>query len=340
MTKLSFIKTIRQVNSLEKVLPMIMVFITRETRDKVEIQWSKKSVVHNIFRMYEFIFWRKTGIRRESLTYLEGRKEVHVAFTFEAKCSLIESYLRNLLNKIPKLKLEKIYLPILIPNLGSFAVVKPYVLAIALDSANNGVATSTSPLTFSHTSTGTNLILTVAGAVFSATTSNLTVAPTYNSVSMTAVIGTSDWGAGGGCALRPWYQTNPSTGSNTISMPFTGTAPTGNAAAVSYSGARQSSQPDSTASNFSLSISLTTHANNSWAIGWCGDVDAITANLTSRYTALLSTNTVSYEDSNGPVTPAGAFTISYTGTSLTPALIAYSFAPFSPTSNLSILGAG
>lgn len=145
--------------------------------------------------------------------------------------------------------------------------------AIAFDAAsgaadNGGVVTS---LTFSHTVTGSDTFLVVTAG--SNTTSNPTVnSVTYNGVAMTEV----DERLNSTVRLSLSYLIAPTTGANNVVVTWSG-AGTGagqqlNAISASYTGAKQTGQPDSngfaTFTNATvLAISTTVVAENSWLSG-------------------------------------------------------------------------
>ncbi len=133
---------------------------------------------------------------------------------------------------------------------------------IAFDAASSSSG-SGSPFTWSHTCTGSNLVLVVA---LWAAAGDVVSAVTYNSIAMTQVAKTV------GAALGENYLyilVNPSTGANTISV--THTSSNIMAAAASYKNASASSQPDAQTSNNSgaattYAESLTSIADGTWHI--------------------------------------------------------------------------
>ena len=112
-------------------------------------------------------------------------------------------------------------------------------MAIALNVASAGTNTTTSPLTWSHTCTGSNLVLIVAVGCRAIGASIST--PTYNGVSMT-LLGSQRTMTASVVAL--YYLLNPAAGSNTISVAFGGTSANCNGGAVSWTGVKQTAQPD------------------------------------------------------------------------------------------------
>lgn len=187
-------------------------------------------------------------------------------------------------------------------------------MAIALDTTvNGGLSTSTS-LTWSHTCTGSNLILIVSinGPVSS--TDDVS-GITYNSVALTKIRSQqipSDR------LVSLWYLIAPATGAHNIVASFTGTYCAGISA--SYTGVRQSVQPDSsavgtTSSGSGLTISTITATDNTWLVGGFGDasggVVSAGANTVVRQSVTAEGN--SYGDSNSAQTPAGSHSLAVTG---------------------------
>ena len=189
-------------------------------------------------------------------------------------------------------------------------------MAIALDAVSNGTATTTSPLTWSHTCTGSDLILVVGVNIYSAGTPNCS-GVTYNGVSLTLIGSKRTYFSELG-QISLWYLLNPVTGANTVSVSFTGTVANCDAGAVSYTGVAQSGQPDAVAgattqTSANPSVTVTTVADNCWVVGLLGNTSGpSTANLTERYTPNASGFEGSYQDTNAPKTPAGGQAIGWT----------------------------
>ena len=143
-------------------------------------------------------------------------------------------------------------------------------MAVALDSSSKiGTAwQSGSPtsITFSHTCTGSNLIL-VVGA-YTATATEYVTGITYNGEALTKI---THLNPGGGDDTVMYYKIGPATGANNIVV----SQVLGNnfiwAAGESLTGAKQSAQPDSFATNSTfagtsagLTYTTTVVADNSW----------------------------------------------------------------------------
>lgn len=166
-------------------------------------------------------------------------------------------------------------------------------MAIAFDSSLNNASSS-----FSFTNTAGDFMALLVG-----TTSATHATATYNGValiwqSIQEMDVQSNW-------IQFLTLVAPATGSNTISITGAGVS----ASVATYSGTRNFTQPEvlaqASASASSISNSITTVTNNSWVImgvGANGQPSGYT-NATAR-----ASNTFPYlADSNGPVTPAGAF---------------------------------
>lgn len=132
-------------------------------------------------------------------------------------------------------------------------------MPIALDAITTGAADTAS---FSHTCTGSNRILFVATTTTGADITGVT----YNSVALTQ-IGTSK--SDGTRTIQLWYLIAPATGANTVAL--TGATSLYSGTAISYTGARQSEQPDAstgTAGGASVTRTetVTVVTANSWGL--------------------------------------------------------------------------
>ena len=138
---------------------------------------------------------------------------------------------------------------------------------------------------------------------------------TYNGVAMTLV-------AKAATANTRWmylhYVLGPASG--THNFVFTSSGGYVIPVATEYSGVRQSSQPDASASNnntsASITTSVTTVANNSWAALCQGDNNSSAAGTGSTLRAIgAAFGDVALYDNNGPVTPAGSVSMTVTSNS-------------------------
>lgn len=136
-------------------------------------------------------------------------------------------------------------------------------MAIAVDATSEGYANSTS-LTYSHTCTGSDRVLTVALWTFPS--GDTVTGITYNGTAMTK-LGTQSADAGGYTNL--WGIANPSTGANNIVISMSSSQVF--ATSASYTGCNTTTPfPDTEAggsgSGTSLSASISISVNNSWLI--------------------------------------------------------------------------
>lgn len=189
-------------------------------------------------------------------------------------------------------------------------------MAIALDTSTSAGGAAS----WSHSCTGSNLVLVVSCYAITDTVTSVT----YNGVSMTQINKTSFPGSGRQ-GVYLYYLINPATGSNTVLV----TGGTGLGAA-SYTGAKQSGQPDAFASNsFSASpgtCNVTVVGTGCWLVGALADPsgsESAGAGTTIRAT---DANGLAFADSNGTVgTGSQTLTINYGGGSA--GMISASIAP-------------
>lgn len=267
-------------------LPTLMATITQKPRHKVDIVWSDKSWVHNIFRVWEMIFWRREGIRAEMATSCDPKGNVTVnCYSFESICAFAETCIRR---KLPRFEFQRFYVPAFAGTGMMGAPKMQILLAIAADAAAFGSQLNGSSLTYSHTCTGTNLLLWVTSSTNAGDGANHVNSVTYNAVDMGAadITGTQFSGTSDIPNLR--HLIAPATGANNVVV-STGAGQDIYAVASSYSGCKQSGQPDATASaqaSVTATATINVVASNCWVIGGCSD--------SSQGTPKKSTGLVSY----------------------------------------------
>jgi len=261
---------------------MLMYLLSKLTGDryKPEITWSY-FWTHNIFRFYEMIFGRKVGIAVEmtSTAYQHNGKTyvTHKAWSFEAKVALFEQITREFLHsimtwKMPKLVLVPMYQPMFQMNnsLKLPAIIpSPYRFAIAFDAtaASTSPGSLTSPITWTHTCTGSNLILFLG----SGGDNGHVTAASYNSVGATSVGAETDSASNSEATLYRLFA--PATGANTASMTHGASL---YACATSYSGVSQSAldsnaQGHTTVDATSYAKATTVVAANCWLVASASD---------------------------------------------------------------------
>lgn len=208
-------------------------------------------------------------------------------------------------------------------------------MAIAEDATSSAAAFGTSTVTWSHTCTGSNGLL-VVGTWDDTGGVSLATGVTYNGVSMTSA------GAGiqvpGDRWVRLWWLVGPATGAHNIVASVSGGGTLVNGWATSYTGVKQTGQPDAAEVTNTLSTgtppvtlatSITTVANNSWTVIVSKSAGGGTLSAgTGSTLRVLATAGGALFDSNAAVTPAGShsMTVDCAGTNAL-ALLMISFSP-------------
>lgn len=209
-------------------------------------------------------------------------------------------------------------------------------MPMAFDASSSVNSGTTSPVTFSHTCTGSNRILFIG-----VDTNNNSVAGdqvtgvTYNGVAMTLVdkILVDSFGE-----EYLFVLFNPASGANTISIAFNNSSDTNvSAVATSYTGANQTGPVDASATGSAnpaseITTTLTTIADNCWTVKGVrmGATGTAGAGTTKR---VENDSFVGMYDSNAAITPAGSTSliVSRTGNSNLKSVMA-SFAPVAAAS--------
>lgn len=284
----------KKIHPIRKILPSILAFITGRERYLPRVEWVDNLWTHNIFRAFELVFWRAFGpngkgdtIRAEASASLQvenGRAYVRREFySVEALIAHGEGMVRqSLANAAAKLKggelpFEYIPRPVLAGltiaifgmeikmNGGSF-MAPLFAGAVAYDTSGEKDTGTGNPNTLSFTTSGSNRYLAVAAT--NQNSSNIGTA-TYAGNNLT-VIDNVYYSSIPGMKCYALHQVNPTVGANTLSIAWGG----GNGirfVVVSYTGAKQSGQPDSYAktqqsSAGSISTSTTVVLSNSWLV--------------------------------------------------------------------------
>lgn len=219
-------------------------------------------------------------------------------------------------------------------------------MAIAFDIASDGgLVNPGTSLTWSHTCTGSDLIL-FAGC-FGQTGSDVITGITYNGVAMTLVDKILEGGASGRYTYL-FYLLNPATGAHDVVISASGSTAISGLAA-SYTGVKQSGQPDASAKNSAAGLagntdyttSVTTIADNCWTVLFAKNnsgAPTASAGSTERED---NGNGIGIYDSNGVITPAGArsMLVKTAGVADWGSVMA-SFAPAVTTSVKDVIGSG
>lgn len=201
---------------------------------------------------------------------------------------------------------------------------------IAFDLATNMSVTNTSAThTFSHTCTGSNVILFVHA--FNQSNADTITSCTYNGVAMTLItkqVNSTDR------FLYMFYLINPATGANNVVITANTSANNIGGGASSYTGVKQLGQPDAstskTASGTTITTNLTTISDSCWVILFTttsAAVPAASTNSTLRTPNNVPVGGEKIFDSNGVVSPAGSFSMAITGSGGAIGVIMASFSP-------------
>ncbi len=177
-------------------------------------------------------------------------------------------------------------------------------MAIAFDAIGPGKnEAGFSSYTWSHTCSGTNRIVFVA---FFGDLSDIATGATYDGVAMTLVRKTntdSRW-------IYLYVLINPPTGAKNVVVSFSGNSLIGGNS-ISYTGVKQTGQPEVSAAPNATPATITTISDNSWTVLLNKSGTGATAGTGS----FLRDNSISgsgynFFDSNGPLTPAGSKSMS------------------------------
>lgn len=173
-------------------------------------------------------------------------------------------------------------------------------MAIAFDAVSSGADNPTTALTYSHTCTGSNLILITY--VWVEDGADIVTGITYNSVAMTRVDTIQH--SGGAKRSYMYYLLNPATGAHNVVV-STSAGDNVHSISASYTGAKQSGQPDSSnktaqASGATLTLSTTVVASNCWLVSGVGDSNGSAAS-TGTTERTSGAGVANIGDSNGVV---------------------------------------
>jgi hypothetical protein len=306
---------------MKYLLPTLLSYITGP-REIITPQWSKKSLVYNLFRVWELVFGRNIKwtygapdtIHPEAIStpIIENGKVVRVIrhfFTWEALTVHIEQMIFESFKHLSFAPFKVQWVQ-LVPA-GNAKLAHPYVLAIAFDTITSNTA---SPTSFSHTVSGSNPALVPFYAAAGTDPSTVTYASVGLSKKATATVPTA------GDPVSVWATaTLPSaTGSNTLAS--SGGLPVG-VQAISYSGVGAITNANSgTGGTNGISVTYTVTVANSFVVssGYgrngphalaastgivndryglttsgicsCGDTDSVSVNTLTRWSNAGSPN--------------------------------------------------
>lgn len=222
--------------------------------------------------------------------------------------------------------------------------------SLAFDAASNGTPVNPgTSVTFSHTCTGTNLLLIVGVTVEGGNPPpDCITGVTYNTVAMTKLNSTFN-NVNNGDRTYLYGLVNPATGAHDVVV-SSDTSLYIATSATSYSGASQAGVPGTTAvanddtAQATFDVPITTPSDQCWVVGVVSDNGNGGPTATSAYTARTDSGQRKIFDTNADITPAGSSTLSVSsaaGSIWTGVLAA--IVPATTTSanhNLGLLGVG
>jgi hypothetical protein len=189
-------------------------------------------------------------------------------------------------------------------------------MAIAFDAATDGGFSTGTSHTFAHTCTGSDRLLFVGIAGDHPSGSDDITGVTYNGAAMTLVA--KEANAGLDRILYLYVLIAPATGANNVVVSATNVHDIF-AGAVSYTGAKQTGQPDNSTTNVSgasptsLTTSLTPVADSCWTIVMAGSYAANNAPTagtgSTRRTYDGTFGTWGLFDSNAAISPAASYSM-------------------------------
>lgn len=263
---------------MKNLLPKILAVITRHPRELViageDFEWSSLWSV-NAFRLFEILFGRREGRRKETHTFIinEGGKitKVIYSYTWEAIFATVEDRIRQSFKTL-KLTPVRVSIPLLMTPDGFPILESKYLFAIAFDQDTFDLA-HTASFTESVTVTGSNPTLFCGSYCNKAGGGDLLTGITYNSISLTQITK----GVNGASSDEEVYVhglAGCATGSNTLSITITGTVIFFAIHAASYSGTDQSGTWNfhntlNQTSNPAIGT-ITVAGTNSWVAGPMG----------------------------------------------------------------------
>lgn len=185
--------------------------------------------------------------------------------------------------------------------------------AIAYDNASHSGFLNSTSNNLSHTTSGSDRLLMVY--IYS-TIDNIT-GVTYNGTAATFVQKQLMTGAAAGQYIHAYILANPTSGTNNVTV-TSSSGMGGYISAVSYTGAKQTGQPDNSAKQVAnpvttLTTNLTTVADNSWLVGYAYMNGSMAAGSGTILRGGSVSGVLQAMDSNGAKSPAGSYGLTTTG---------------------------
>jgi len=260
-----------------------------------QMPFSSHSIIFNAFRLFEEVFGRRAGIRREvTATWLSNREVIYEYHTIEAFLVGMECEVRAWLKSM-KPRLVRVYVPVLAP-VGGYRGLSgtPYLFALAFDSGLNNQDTGT----FAFNNVAGDFMIFAIRTISGETVTGVT----YNSVALTNSV--SIYFDPGDRLLYQWTLKSPATGSHNVVV--SGPTVFRDIYTVTYSGADTSTNPGNTGTNSatggatSVTVNLTTNSANDWLTAIVrNDSGSVTDG--TNYVGRSADSSIEYGDSNASV---------------------------------------
>ncbi len=189
-------------------------------------------------------------------------------------------------------------------------------MAIAFDNSSSGSGVGSSTFSWNHTCAGSNRILLI-GIFWRKTSAQTLNSVTYNGVAMTQ-IGTDINNGLSNINYSVFYIIAPAVGPNTILATWSASIIIFSGVSLSYTGVKQTGQPDSFNNGFNSNSTITVATNvvgsGCWGIGFCTSdaglgVSTLTSDKTDR--VLVTNNYNRGSDTNG-IIGTGSQSIQFT----------------------------
>jgi len=323
------LKILKSITSYKQVLPAFMTIVTGKSRYLPDIEWSSESWTHNIFRVYEMLFWRQVGVRVESSLYSDtDGNNVYQFYTVEALLAHTEYQLRNIF-RLPKFKFVPVSELQYATPLGSFPTPRPiFNFAIAYDNAvldSSGSTNITTHTTANFTVTGSNITLTTCGygQAGSATyPSNFKWGGSGGTAMTTA--SANIWVTGAALSVSQWYLDDVAAATQTVYVLYGTSQSRIGVGVLSLTGCASGSlgavnTNSSTTYGSGSTVAVTTTTANSFVLSRCSANDTATASATGTNQTLRYDGNILGDHramgSSQTTTTAGSYTSSYTWTS-------------------------
>ena len=225
-------------------------------------------------------------------------------------------------------------------------------MAIAFDAAATSSALGATTLTYSHTCTGSNRILWVSVGVNSADSTDHITGVTYSAVAMTRAVASFNDNGANQDQVYLYYLVAPATGANNVVV-SSNAAKDIYSVASSYTGAKQTGQPDATQHGSTglgvggpnITLTFTVVATGCWIISAAVDEQSGSPSAGTGLNATRSSQTFESvtADTNGTVSTGSNSVTWNRATPYYVSAVAASFAPSAASvaaSRLALLGVG